>query len=239
MSQEPIVPPNSGLTPEAMAALGIQDLSQNDGLGIDSELGDSGVSGPFQFGDGMSDGGIVDAEIVEDSAEKPAERARRERSRSISEPKQPREAKTGPPNLDEWTGFFGRVVLRVVTEWYISYAFRGIDEDLLSEREIERLAMTDDERQLIAVPLAEMSNKSKFMRKHGRMIVASGDTFNAMVVLGAWASRVNRIAARYRPRVVKGNVNGSSRQSTQAPGPQEGSTGGRVWFTGPIIPGSS
>jgi hypothetical protein len=243
MTQEPIIPPTSGLTPEAMAALGIEDPSLNASDGTDSALGDDGISPGFQFGD-ISDGDIVDAEIVDDVpgiSVSPSERARRGRSAPDS-PRPPREAKTGPPSLDEWTNFFGRVLLRVVTDYYIAYAFRGIDEDLLSDREIERLSLSEDERQLIAVPIAEMSNKSKFMRKHGRMIVASGDAFNALVVIGAWASRVNRIAARYRPRVVKGNVNGSSGQSTpQAATTAEGATGGRFppWFNGPIVPGSS
>lgn len=218
-----------------MEALGIQDPESV----IDS---DEGISEPFTLDEDLSDGSIIDAEIVEDEpvlAEKP-KRARRERT-----PKPPpREAKSGPPSLDEWTGFFSRVVLKVTTEYYISYAFRGIDEDRLTDREVERLAMTDDERALIATPFAELSNKSKFMRKHGRMIVASGDAFNAAVVFGVWASRVNRIAAKYRPpqpKVVKGTVNGSSGQGTaQATGTAQGTGGGRFpdGFYGPIFPGS-
>lgn len=249
MSDQPIIPPITGLTPEAATALGLDtEPNQNGHIDTDSGLGednDEGISPAFSFADITSDGDVVDAEIVDEGtdqaqqAAKPAERAKASRGRSTGTP---RDAKTGPPNLDEWTGFFSRVVLRVTTEWYISWAFRGIDEDLLTEREVERLALTDDERQLIAVPLAEMSNKSKFMRKHGRMIVASGDAFNAMVVLGAWASRVNRIAAKYRPRQPKSQVriNGSSGQTAQDAGATEGATGGRFpeWFTGPIVPGS-
>jgi hypothetical protein len=252
--EQPIVPPAHGLTAEAAEALGLEaeipDKPSTDSAA--SEDYSEGISGPFQ---GMSTGDIVDAEILDDSREtshpeteidKPAERARRDRGKRQDTP--PRDAKTGPPSLDEWTGFFSRVILRVVTEYYISYAFRGIDEDLLSEREVERLAMTDDERKLISVPLAEISNKSKFMRKHGRMIVASGDAFNAFVVLGIWASRVNRIANRYRPHQPKAQVringmdgsNGSSGQGTQDTG-QEGTSGGHIpgWYTGPIRnPGS-
>lgn len=204
----------------------------------DTDSADDGISEPFTdfppFAE-MSDGEVVDAEIVDEGtsetdSQAPAERARRTRNRET--PRTPREAKTGPPSLDEWTGFFSRVVLRVVTEYYISYAFRGIDEELLTEREVERLAMSDDERKLIAVPFAEISNKSKFMRKHGRMIVASGDAFNALVVLGMWASRVNRIATKYRPRQPKSQVrihsNGSSGPGTQEATGAEGSAGGYV-----------
>lgn len=148
-----------------------------------------------------------------------------------------RDPKSGPPSLDEWANFFGKIVLRVACQWYISYAFRGIDEDAISERDVERLVMTDDERRLIATPLAELSHKSKFMRKHGRMIVASGDAFNAMVVLGAYMSRVNRIAAKYKPRnpTIRVNMNGRNNEpsgQSEAEGNgtayPEGTTGGRI-----------
>lgn len=197
-------------------------------------------------------GEIIEAEIVDEGdTETPPRERRRSRSRSeaphrsekaTSTARVPRDAKAGPPTLDEWQNFFSRVVLRLVVEWYISYAFRGIDEDVLTERELDRLAMTDDERQLISVPIAELSHKSKIMRKHGRMIVASGDAINSLVVLAAWASRVNRIAAKHRPKVRKGTVinNGSSGQSTgEAASPQAGANGGRIpeWFSGPIFPG--
>jgi hypothetical protein len=196
-----------------------------------------------------SDGDIVDAVIIEDipdddtaPEDKPASKARRERRQKESTGG-PRDAKSTPPSIGEWEGFFSRVCLKLVTEYYINWAFRGIDEDVLSERELDRLAMTDDERQLISTPLAEISNKSKFMRKHGRMIVASGDALNAFVVLGMWMSRVNRIAAKYRPKVVKGKLNGSSGPDATAPNGAQanGSTGGRFpdWYSGPVIPGSS
>lgn len=236
-SQTPKREPRTRVEIQRLAA------QQNERGATDSD--DDGISGPFQdtpfaAGPEMSTGDVIEAEIIEDSEEKPAQRASRNRRQ---EDKPPRDAKTGPPNLDEWVNFFSRVVLRVATEWYINLAFRGVDEELLTDREAERLAMTDEERQMIAVPFAEMSNKSKFMRKHGRMIVASGDAFNALVVLGAWASRVNRIAAKYKPKKpVKGvTLNGSSRQSTPDSGEQAtGATGGHFppgWY-GPVVPGS-
>jgi len=150
------------------------------------------------------------------------------RQRANDEPGSARDAKATPPSLDEWSNFFSRVVLRVGTEFYINLAFRGIDEDSVSDRDLDRLVMTDEERKMIATPFAELSHKSKFMRKHGRMIVASGDALNALVVLGVWMGRVNRIASKYRPKVVKGSVNGhgNNGQDTQAP-IWEGSSGGR------------
>jgi hypothetical protein len=247
----PEAPKREPRTPEE-----IQRLAAEQNGYVVTDSGDDGVSQPFTDFPSMSDGGplsdgeIIDAEIVDDgsgndqAALPPAQRARKERTKD--QPRAPREAKTGPPSLDEWTGFFSRVVLRVVTEYYISYAFRGIDEELLTEREVERLAMSDDERQLIAVPFAEISNKSKFMRKHGRMIVASGDAFNALVVLGMWASRVNRIAAKYRPRQPKSQVrvngmsasNGSSGPGEAEATGQEGSAGGYIPPGFPVFPGA-
>lgn len=229
--------------------MGIEDPSLNVQDGIDSaDVDFDGVSEPLNgspFQELLSDGDTIDEQIADDTTtqvEKPAERARRSRRESGSTGGS-REAKSGPPSLDEWTNFFSRVLLKVATEWYIQAAFRGIDENLLSDREVERLGMTDEERQSIAVPFAELSNKSKFMRRHGRMIVASGDAINAFVVLGLWASRVNRIAAKYRPRQpkVQVRINGSSGQSTpESSESPEGATGGRFppWFHGPIVPGS-
>ena len=208
-------------------------------------------SSPFQpMGATFPDGDTIDAEMngtakpesrIPDESLKPASRAR-SRSRQDDSKAESRTPKAGPPSLDEWSNFFSRVVLRVTTEYYISFAFRGIDENALSEREVERLAMTDEERELIATPFAELSNKSKFMRKHGRMIVASGDAFNALVVLGVWASRVNRIAAKHRPKTAQAKVtlNGNSGSSPQSTVFSEGTTGGRIpnGYDGPIYPGT-
>jgi len=176
------------------------------------------------------------------SGRKRVTRGRTAKPKDDEEPEKGREPKTGPPSLDEWQKFFGRIVLKTACNFYIDYAFRGIDEDSLSDREIARLAMTDDERKLVSTPLAELSNKSKFMRKHGRTIVASGDAFQAFVILGAWMSRVNRIASKHRPVVRKENANGSSRQSAQAPNGAaytEGTTGGSVPSGYPVYRGSS
>ena len=195
----------------------------------------------------MAAGDVVDAILLDTPEdEKPSSRAR-SRART-SDPREPRDAKTGPPSIDEWTGFFSRVVLRGVTDMYINYAFRGIDEDVLSDRELKRLSLTDDERKLIVVPFAELSNKSKFMRRHGRMIVASGDAVNSIIVMGAWMNRVNRIASKYRPRQPKivrmpnGNSGPGTQGGSQAPaspnGYHYGADGGTVPQGFPIFPGS-
>ena len=123
----------------------------------------------------------------------------------VEETPSPRDAKPGVPSLDEWLDFFSRILLRVACDWYIDFAFRGVDENSLTDREIDRIQMTEEERKRIAVPLAELSHKSKLMRRHGRTIIASGGAFDAIIALGAWTRRVQRIA-RGIFRVVNGQI---------------------------------
>jgi hypothetical protein len=111
--------------------------------------------------------------------------------------------KTGPPDVKEWQDFFSRIVLRTLTNYYVTFAFRGIDEDIVSDRDIDRMKLTKEERQKIAAPLATFSTKSKLLRKHGRLIVSSGDSIDALISLGTWASRVNRLAHKYRRQMKK------------------------------------
>lgn len=153
------------------------------------------------------------------------------RSKADSPPP-PRDAKPGIPSLDEWMDFFSRIVLRVACDWYIEWAFRGVDENSLTDREVARVQLTAEERQRIAVPLAELSHKSKFMRRHGRTIVASGGAFDAIVALGTWTSRVNRIARKYKPRTVQGKVVPNERTGQGEPPEAQpgysGANGGRI-----------
>lgn len=169
----------------------------------------------------MNAGDIVDAEIVPDTPEPPIEekpkpRARRTRKttattneldKPLIDPEKEKGKKEGPksgiPDVDEWLDFFSRIVLRTLLDWYVDYAFRGIDEDLVSERDLERLVLTKDERNEIAAPLAEYANKNKFTRKHGREIVALADSMESMIVLTRYVMRVNRIARKYRPNKPK------------------------------------
>jgi hypothetical protein len=128
--------------------------------------------------------------------------------------------------------FFSRILIRVACDWYIEWAFRGVDENRLTDREISRIQLSDEERQRIAVPFAELSHKSKFMRKHGRTIVASGGLFDAVIALGTWTSRVNRIARKYKTvtmpgRVVPNERTGSDQSSANGAG-REGAYGGRI-----------
>lgn len=136
-------------------------------------------------------GDIIDGELVADD-EKP-----------LISPDRPRKEKPkpGPPTGDEWLDFFSRIALRFVTEWYVdNVAFRGIDEEDIAERDRSRLYLTKDERDTIAMPLAEYANKNPWTRKHGREIVSLASSFESLVILGTWFSRVNRIARKYRPQ---------------------------------------
>jgi hypothetical protein len=230
-------PAASGLTPEAEEALRQQGIPVEEG-DTGSAAGNGIPEPQFDWDTptfaGPEDGDIVDAELVDEPDEPRASRIRTSLA-SDKDRDTNRQAKSGPPDVDEWLGFFSRVVLKSTCNWYLEIAFRGIDEDRLSEREVARIAMTDDERAAIARPFAELSVKSKFMKKHGRMIVASGDSFYALVILGSWFSRVNRIASKYRapkgPRSVPVSrvaSNGNSGPGSQGGGIPQGANGGRI-----------
>lgn len=188
------IPGKQGLTPEAEKALRemsdpIVTSSDDDQEDNTDPAFEAGAVGPPLFdetGDFIDDGSRL-----------------RQR---VEEPPPPRDAKPGIPSLDEWLDFFSRIVLRVMCDWYIEWAFRGVDENILTDREVDRIQMSDAERQRISVPLAELSHKSKFMRRHGRTIVASGGAFDAIVALGTWTRRVNRISRRHKPRTVQGKI---------------------------------
>lgn len=107
-------------------------------------------------------------------------------------------ARTGIPTIDEWMDFFSRVVLRVGTDWLVDWTFRGIDEELLSEREVEKIRLLPEERDRIAKPFAELAYKNRFTRKHGREIIATAGSIDAFLQLALWYSRINRIALKYR-----------------------------------------
>jgi len=146
---------------------------------------------PDDFGwFGQSDSDVVEGQIVD---EPPTDR------KLTSDRPAPleRDPSSGIPKITEWEHFFSKVVIRLATDYYIHQAFADIDEEELSDREIERIKLTDVERDRMARPFAEYSNKSKFMRKHGRMIIASADSIDSVIQIGMWVSRVNRIRAKH------------------------------------------
>ncbi len=120
------------------------------------------------------------------------------RIKSERPPMDDRQAKSTMPTVDEYMHFFGDILIRLSTDYYIELVFRGVDESALTDREIEKISLTKDERDRIARPFAEFSYKNPYMRKHGRSVIALGDGIDAMFQLGIWLSRVNRIAASHR-----------------------------------------
>jgi hypothetical protein len=138
-------------------------------------------------------GNIVDSNLPRADAEKPVKKV----------------AAAGIPNIDDWMDFFSRVVFRTFSDFYVDFAFRGVDEDAVSDSDVQKLKLTAEERAEIAAPLASYANKSKFMRKHGRMIIAGADSIDALIILGMWMARVNRVAAKYRPAKLKKVRNGT------------------------------
>jgi hypothetical protein len=209
--------PGKGLTPEAAEALAQQEMTDP----IVTDLVDE-FDNPFDvpltqplFDDVESGDGIDDSRLRQKVEDTPP----------------PRDAKPGIPALDEWLDFFSRILLRVACDWYIDFAFSGVDENALTDRDIQRIQMTEEERKRIAVPLAELSHKSKFMRKHGRTIIASGGAFDAIIALGAWTRRVQRIARKHKPRTVQGRVvnerSGQSAPSSAGNG-YAGANGGHI-----------
>lgn len=143
-----------------------------------------------------SEGDIIDGVIVDDEKPEPQSRLKSGgRGRMLD-----RDPKSGQPALSEWMDFFGRIIIRGLTDFYIDVAFRNIDEDLLSDREVERIHLRPEERERMARPFAELACKLKVTKKHGRAIIASGESIDAVLQLGMWITRVNRIAAKYRDR---------------------------------------
>jgi hypothetical protein len=114
--------------------------------------------------------------------------------------KNPGEPKTRAPDADEWMDFFSRIVIRFGTEWYVDAMFRNIDEESVDAADAIKLLLTEEERDIIARPFAEYANKNPFLKKHGRQIVALSDSFESVVILSRWFSRVNRVARKYRPK---------------------------------------
>lgn len=214
MEPEQIRPKNLGMTAEAAQALGLSDVSADTDSAADEPQVINGIPVPDfddDFGGVEEDpGAAIDAELRREFPPPPPPQAAEKKPVKAA-------PKSGPPNLDEWQDFFSRIAIRFACDWYITFAFRGIDEDIVSERDLKRLRLTPEERQEIARPFAEFANKSKLLRKHGRTIVATADSFESMVTLGMWFSRVNRIANKYRPQKErKNNVDSGSNESNGA-----------------------
>jgi hypothetical protein len=107
------------------------------------------------------------------------------------------EAKTGPPTVDDWQDFFGRIVVRGLVNAYVAFQLSDfIDE--LTPAEAKAIFLSKEDMTEIAAPLASLSAKSRFMKKHGRFIISTADSYESLVTLFFWMRRVNKIASRHR-----------------------------------------
>jgi hypothetical protein len=120
--------------------------------------------------------------------------------RFAEKPEQGPKPKAGPPTLDEWQDFFARVVFLTLAEWYVSWAFRGIPEEVISDEDLQRCVLSREERQVIAQPLSELANKSSIARKHGRQVIAFFESAEAFILIGMWMAKVHRVASKYKPK---------------------------------------
>lgn len=146
-------------------------------------------------------------------------------------------AKSGPPTLDEWQDFIGRIVLRTLTDAYLQLALRDID-DQLTERERESIRLTREDLREMSAPIASLAHKSKLGRTKGRAIIAASGSIEAVVALVIWMRRVNRVTRKYRAnKPVKGQVSHESYRANDEQGPVDSGQPTGTYF-GIVNPGS-
>lgn len=155
-------------------------------------------------------------------------------------PSTPKPPTIKPPDFAEWNDFIGSVVIRWASRAFIAVVFRGLDyQRLLTPEELEDLELDDEQLQDLAKPFAHVAIKSKFLTKHGRMIVDSKDAIDAAIVMFMWSARVRRIAKKYRPekpkRVRKVIRNAQPSGENVPEEPEPASQNGRVVVGNPAI----
>lgn len=113
-----------------------------------------------------------------------------DKTRDVTKPK------AGPPNVDEWQDFIGRVVLRTSLEAYMGWVLKDID---LSAEELASIALTTQDLKEMSTPIAVFTSKNSWAKKHGREIISATDSIESVVSITIWMRRVHRIARRHRP----------------------------------------
>jgi len=104
-----------------------------------------------------------------------------------------------PPNAEEWHDYISNVALKWGTRGYVAFATRGLDRyDNFSKADLAALDADADELAAISKPISHMAERSKFGKRYGRTIIDSTDGVAAIVAIGMWGARVNRIANKYR-----------------------------------------
>lgn len=115
----------------------------------------------------------------------------------------PGDARDKPPSVEEWQDFIGRVVLRTLTEGYLTLMLRDCD---LTPQEMKYLELSKEDLREMSAPFAGFANKNKTLRKHGRAIVSAADSWEALVALSIWMRRVHKVAQRHRPEIQAANA---------------------------------
>jgi hypothetical protein len=107
----------------------------------------------------------------------------------------PNEPKSGPPNVAEWQDFFGRLVLRTLTNTYVTLMVGDLN---LTQREYDSIKLTKEDLEDMSAPMAEVATKSKLGQKHGRKLMGMADSWEALAALVVWGARVRRIARKHK-----------------------------------------
>jgi hypothetical protein len=107
--------------------------------------------------------------------------------------------------------------MRTALEGYVTLMLRDIE---LSEAEEKSIELDKDDLKEMSAPLASYASKTKWGRKHGREIIAAADSYEALVALGIWMRRVNKIARRHRgekpPKGIARNLHAHSATGTHS-----------------------
>jgi hypothetical protein len=107
------------------------------------------------------------------------------------------EAKTGPPTVNDWQDFFGRIIIRGIVNAYVAFQLSDFLDEL-TPSEAKAIFLSKEDMTEMAAPLASLSAKSSFMKKHGRFIISTADSYESVVTMFFWMRRVNKIATRHR-----------------------------------------
>jgi hypothetical protein len=161
------------------------------------------------------------SETAADNTAKPRGRRRTipDRVRTVP-PKDEKDSKPKPPSVrppdfSEWHEYVSDFALKWASRGYIAFVFRGVDRyELLSKEDNAALQLSDDALSDVAKPLAHLADRSKLGKKYGRVIIDSSDGVQAMIALGMWGARVNRIANKYRKILENGQPSGQAQQSS-------------------------
>jgi len=107
------------------------------------------------------------------------------------------DVKTGPPSATEWQDFFGRFLIRLIVNGYISMVLGDLVDEL-TPAEAKAIYLSKEDMREIAAPFASVAVKSPVAKKYGRTIIGLSDSYESVFDLVLWMRRVNRIAKKHK-----------------------------------------